>query len=507
VKTKMMINKKSKPRFISSSLLLLFILSTTIECCSANISGWSKLPVSRTSRTCDEVGKNNAFALGLQRAISQTIGSVAETKSQNHVDNIDDDKSRTIRNAFIDHTEEATEIKHTMKPYLKQRSSLERETHSVIKAKSIVASVAATARPLLFWESMVSGAVSRSIAQTVMHPANTMKTIMQSSLGPTKPTLVDLMKPQMFRRLTCGAGANFVLSLPHGAFNFAVLESIRERMSKVVDSVPMLERNKERIGPGLDFLSSSIATICCSVVSTPQMMITDNIMAGNYPNLIAATNGLYASRGMMGFYAGWWPGLVGKIPSYALTWTFFQQTKRIRNKISDRPANDYENTIMGFMASAAAVCIMIPMDTIKTRLVTQTSAKALQGIPYNGIIDCGVRIAREEGIKTFYRGLAPRLLSVVPMVGIQFGVYEAMKNMMIQRSAAIDKSSSPTKLMNNKIKNSNRPMYETEGAIEEAAMETAASQGTPFPAPHFLKYVPNASKKDLQSVFGFRFRD
>ena len=79
----------------------------------------------------------------------------------------------------------------------------------------------------------------------------------------------------MFHRLTCGAGANFVLSLPHGAFNFAVLEAIRERMAKVVDSIPVLERNKERIGPGLDFTSSSIATICCSVISTPQMMITD----------------------------------------------------------------------------------------------------------------------------------------------------------------------------------------------------------------------------------------
>ena len=79
------------------------------------------------------------------------------------------------------------------------------------------------------------------------------------------------------------------------------------------------------------------------------------------------------------------------------------------------------------------------MDTIKTRLVTQTSMKTLQGLPYNGIIDCGARIAREEGIKTFYRGLAPRLLSVVPMIGIQFGVYEAMKKVMIQRSVVNDK--------------------------------------------------------------------
>ena len=87
--------------------------------------------------------------------------------------------------------------------------------------------------------------------------------------------------------------------------------------------------------------------------------------------------------------------------------------------LSDRPAKNYENTIMGGIASAATVCIMIPMDTIKTRLVTQSSGVGIVGKPYKGIIDCGVRIAKEEGVKTFYRGLAPRLISVVPLIAIQ----------------------------------------------------------------------------------------
>ena len=65
---------------------------------------------------------------------------------------------------------------------------------------------------------------------------------------------------------------------------------------------------------------------------------------------------------------------------------------------------------------------MIPMDTVKTRLVTQMNYPDL--VPYKGIIDCYQTIFREEGIGAFYRGLTPRLLSVVPMIGIQFGVYE-----------------------------------------------------------------------------------
>lgn len=174
----------------------------------------------------------------------------------------------------------------------------------------------AIARPLMFWENMVCGAVSRSIAQTVMHPANTMKTILQSTRGADRPTLSQLMKPNQFRMLTRGAGANFVLSIPHGAVNFAVLEFVRGKMNKAAESVAFLHERLDSIGPALDFASSCISTICCSVVSTPQMVITDNIMAGNYPHLPAAVSGLYGSRGVLGFYGGWWPGLVGKIPSY-----------------------------------------------------------------------------------------------------------------------------------------------------------------------------------------------
>jgi solute carrier family 25 S-adenosylmethionine transporter 26 len=143
-----------------------------------------------------------------------------------------------------------------------------------------------------------------------------MKTILQSSRGANRPTLSQLMRPDQFRMLTRGAGANFLLSVPHGAVNFAVLEFVRGKLTRAARTVPFLRDRLDAIGPALDFSSSAISTICCSVVSTPQMMITDNIMAGNYPNLAKAISGLYNDGGIIGFYRGWFPGLVGKIPSY-----------------------------------------------------------------------------------------------------------------------------------------------------------------------------------------------
>lgn len=61
--------------------------------------------------------------------------------------------------------------------------------------------------------------------------------------------------------------------------------------------------------------------------------------------------------------------------------------------------------------------IMIPMDTVKTRLVTQTVQAGV--VPYRGVLDTLSRVVKEEGIGSLYRSLAPRLVSVVPMIGIQ----------------------------------------------------------------------------------------
>lgn len=266
-------------------------------------------------------------------------------------------------------------------------------------------------KTLTFWGNMLAGAVSRSCAQTAMHPANVVKTLLQTK-GSAELNNLN------FRILTRGAGAQFALSLPHGALAFAVLEATKTTLS---GWFPV-----GFAGPAFDFVSSAVSTTLCSVISTPQMVLTDRIMAGYYPNLVNGVSTVLRKDGVRGLYAGWFAALAQKIPSYGLTWVFFQQLKLARTRWLDHEATNAENFGMGAFAAAATVCVMIPLDTVKTRIVTQ-AANPMAGVHYKGVIDCFTRVLREEGLKTFYAPLAPRLVSVVPMIGIQFGVYEFMK--------------------------------------------------------------------------------
>ena len=140
------------------------------------------------------------------------------------------------------------------------------------------------------------------------------------------------------------------------------------------------------------------------------------------------------------------------------------------------------------MASAATVCIMIPIDTIKTRLVTLASVAVAD--PYNGIIDCAVRVYCKEGLKTFYCGLPPRLVSVVPMIGIQFGVYVFMKRVLQERSIAAAAAARTTMLgtSNADVIYPSTFAETRNSSFQETMLEVQADPTQPFPAPHFHLY-------------------
>ena len=121
------------------------------------------------------------------------------------------------------------------------------------------------------------------------------------------------------------------------------------------------------------------------------MVITDRLMAGIYPTFPAAMSTILKKDGLLGrkfikkkikcmsspslnyigFYAGWWPALAQKIPSYSLTWMFFQQLKKTYESFANKKPSGEVSFLLGALAAAGGVVVMIPMDTVKTRLVIQ----------------------------------------------------------------------------------------------------------------------------------------
>ncbi len=87
--------------------------------------------------------------------------------------------------------------------------------------------------------------------------------------------------------------------------------------------------------------------------------------------------------------------------------------------------------------------IVYPLDTVKKRLQAQafntfwgTSAEkagsaassVVSKAEYNSLVDCAMKIARDEGIGAFYRGLAPSVLKTMGATGLTFAIFTFTKN-------------------------------------------------------------------------------
>jgi len=87
-----------------------------------------------------------------------------------------------------------------------------------------------------------------------------------------------------------------------------------------------------------------------------------------------------------------------------------------------------------FCASAIAACVAevttIPLDTAKVRLQLQVTAPGATPV-YKGIIGTGMKIAKEEGANSLFKGLGPGLQRQCLFGGLRIGLYEPVKTLYV----------------------------------------------------------------------------
>ncbi|XP_034486130.1 mitochondrial 2-oxodicarboxylate carrier-like [Drosophila innubila] len=87
--------------------------------------------------------------------------------------------------------------------------------------------------------------------------------------------------------------------------------------------------------------------------------------------------------------------------------------------------------ISGGSAGFLEVCIMQPLDVVKTRIQIQSNAgKVNAEETYTGVFDCFAKMYRQEGIASYWKGLMPPILAETPKRAIKFMVFEQVKPLL-----------------------------------------------------------------------------
>lgn len=149
---------------------------------------------------------------------------------------------------------------------------------------------------------------------------------------------------------------------------------------------------------------------------------------------------LAASKGMKTLFAGSGPAVLGIIPYMGLNFALYDYLLRNRHQ----RGGVGESGVAGAIAGGTSKLMVYPLDTVKKRLQAQAfetfwgnahvkeigvvRSERFPSKPYQNMVDCALRIWKEEGIASFYRGLVPTVMKSMAATGFTFAVYTMTKN-------------------------------------------------------------------------------
>ncbi|XP_032387434.1 mitochondrial coenzyme A transporter SLC25A42 isoform X2 [Etheostoma spectabile] len=139
----------------------------------------------------------------------------------------------------------------------------------------------------------------------------------------------------------------------------------------------------------------------------------------------------YLKDGFFSLWRGNSATMVRVIPYAAIQFCAHEQYKRLLGGyygFQGKALSPFPRLLAGSMAGTTAAMLTYPLDMVRARMAVTPKEM------YSNILHVFVRISREEGLKTLYRGFNPTMLGVIPYAGISFFTYETLKKLHAERS-------------------------------------------------------------------------
>mmetsp|Transcript_60425 Transcript_60425/g.165968 ORF Transcript_60425/g.165968 Transcript_60425/m.165968 type:complete len:361 (-) Transcript_60425:191-1273(-) len=258
-------------------------------------------------------------------------------------------------------------------------------------------------------QAMLAGGVGRMVGQTVMYPADALRTLSQTRAG--AKGLSELGSKVLIR----GAVTTSLFAIPLGAIQFSIFgrakKALRERVDQGGDHVNAWN--------GLaDLGASAMCSVASLSVGVPQEVIKQRLVTGIYPSFRVGVATLWRTEGIRGFYTGFVPTAARNMPFVCMTFTAFSTLQsRAQERSGGLPLSNSENLLYGVSSALVACVFTHPIDVVKTRMMTQSATKL---IPYANPADCVRSMLTSEGPKAFFSGIRPRVIYMGPLWAIQF---------------------------------------------------------------------------------------
>eukprot|EP01117_Protostelium_nocturnum_P007020 TRINITY_DN2515_c0_g1_i1.p1 TRINITY_DN2515_c0_g1~~TRINITY_DN2515_c0_g1_i1.p1 ORF type:complete len:463 (-),score=143.75 TRINITY_DN2515_c0_g1_i1:67-1455(-) len=271
---------------------------------------------------------------------------------------------------------------------------------------------------------MAAGATAGVLSKTLTAPLERLKVLYQITSGkppPVMTVLKDIWAEGGVKAFFRGNGAALMKVAPEMALKMTVFDKIKKFFSE----------DDAAVKPWQRFAAGGIAGATCHTLMFPLEVVKLRLTAspkGTYSGVGDVFSKIWHNEGKFyPFYRGLVPCLMNTIPHNGINLMVYETLKEEMIKRKLTTPEPSAKALMACSGSATIIgqLICYPFHVVMARL-------AIQGMPgreklYNGTVDAFVKIYKNEGPRSFYRGMGVSFIKSVPAHSISLTVYEYFK--------------------------------------------------------------------------------
>lgn len=175
------------------------------------------------------------------------------------------------------------------------------------------------------------------------------------------------------------------------------------------------------------------------LISHPLEVLRTKIQVNRKRLSIISFKEIIHQTGFRGLYTAFWPGTIGYLPGnaiYLLTYAWAKDRLQAKyDKLHPDKKDGRQVAIVTFtaalIADVAAVSLFCPVEVVVQRLFIQDKANK----KYANTYDAVRVIAKEEGIRGFYKGFGIILLNSIPASALWWTIYEHFKAVVSKQTS------------------------------------------------------------------------
>ncbi|XP_019639563.1 PREDICTED: graves disease carrier protein homolog isoform X1 [Branchiostoma belcheri] len=288
-------------------------------------------------------------------------------------------------------------------------------------------------------KALLAGGIASCCAKTAVAPLDRTKILLQAHNSHYKhlgifSTLEAIWRREGVQGWYKGNWCQMVRIFPYGAVQFMAFEQFKKALTPRLDH-PHLAK----------LLAGSLGGMAAVILTYPLDMVRVRLMfqvKGEhlYEGIWHTFRTIWAQEGgIMAFYRGFVPTLIGMVPYSGLSFFTFDTLKQLllesgpaiflqHGGEGDRALRAPVNLVLGGVAGAIAQTASYPLDVTRRRM--QLAVITANADKFSGCVQTLLTVYRTDGVKHgLYRGISVNYLRVIPQVAMSFCVYEICKQL------------------------------------------------------------------------------